>query len=164
MKKIVSILLVMAVILACAGCSEKKTNLTVGETLKAEFLEIAKNETEPLAIAEKLAGNEVIEFMPMTVEIEEGYLAGFDADEIRGFESGAIFGPMIGSIPFIGYIFSLGEDANVDEFVSMLEANANLRWNVCVSADEMHTAKSGNLVFFLMSPLSMEQENPEVAE
>ncbi len=164
MKKILSVLLIMALVLAFSGCAGKKANLTVGETLKAEFLEISKNESEPLAIAEKLAANPVIQFMPMTVEIEEGYLAGFDADEIRGFEKGAIFGPMIGSIPFIGYIFSLGEDANVDEFISMLEANANLRWNICVSADEMHTAKNGNLVFFLMSPLSMEEENTEVVE
>lgn len=161
MKKILSVMLVIALAFAIAGCSTKKTNLTMGESLKEEFLNLAKEETNPLTIAEALAKNEVIKFSPMTVEIAEGYLPGFDADEIKDFESGASFGPMIGSIPFVGYIFALAEDANADEFISMLEANANLRWNVCVSADEMHTAKSGNLVFFVMSPLSMEEEAAE---
>ncbi len=159
MKKILAIALVLVMTLAFAGCGEKKNeNLTMGETLKEQFLTLAKNETDPLVIAEELSKNEVITFAPMTVEIEEGYLAGFSVDEIRGFEKGAIFGPMIGSIPFVGYIFSLGKEADVDEFVTMLEENANLSWNVCVTADETHTAKSGNLVFFLMSPLSMEEE------
>lgn len=72
-----------------------------------------------------------------------------------------MFGPIISTIPFVGYIFTLAEDADVDAFVTLLKDNANLRWNICTEADELTVEKSGNTVFFLMSPLSLEDDAAE---
>jgi len=90
-------------------------------------------------------------------EIEEGYLAGFDNAEITGFSEGVMFAPMIGTIPFVGYVFTLESEADIDAFIKKLEESANLRWNICTKAEEMVTGKSGNKVFFVMCNSSIEE-------
>jgi hypothetical protein len=111
--------------------------------------------TEELANA--LITNPAIKFMGGAMPVEEGLLSGFDNTEIKGFKSGAVFMPMIGSIPFVGYVFELENEADVSGFISNLKSNANLRWNICVAADEMVTGSVGNKVFFVMCPTSLEE-------
>ena len=158
MKKILSIVLAASLIFSLVACkkAEKNENLTLGQALLEEFKTIAKNEKDPLKIADALITSDKIEFMAMSMEVEPGYLMGFSADEIKGFEKAASFAPAINTIPFLGYIFSLSDGADVNEFMTMLSDNADLRWNICTSADELIVERAGNLVFFLMSPLSME--------
>lgn len=80
------------------------------------------------------------------MDVSEGYLNGFTA-EISGFTSGSMFSPMIGSIPFVGYVF---ETENPDALLASLSACADPSWNVCTTADETVSLVKGNLVFFLM--------------
>ncbi|MBQ7986182.1 MAG: hypothetical protein IJ304_02825 [Clostridia bacterium] len=129
---------------------------TLGNTLLADFKQKASSMgTEELANA--LIANPAIKFMGGAMPVEEGLLSGFDGAEIKGFKSGAVFMPMIGSIPFIGYVFELENAADVSGFISNLKNNANLRWNICVTADEMVTGSVGNKVFFVMCPTSLEE-------
>ena len=129
---------------------------TLGNTLLAEFKKKASSMgTEELANA--LITNPAIQFMGGAMPVEEGLLSGFDNTEIKGFKSGAVFMPMIGSIPFIGYVFELENSADVPSFISTLKSSANLRWNICVTADEMVTGSVGNKVFFVMCPTSLEE-------
>ena len=93
----------------------------------------------------------------MATPIEAGLLMGFDNAEITGFQEGVMFGPMMGTIPFVGYIFVLEDGADVDGFVQTLEDNANLRWNICTEAEEMVAEADGNHVFFLMCPKNFEE-------
>lgn len=88
------------------------------------------------------------EVMMGTMPVEEGYLAGFEV-EIKGFQKGVTFGPMIGTIPFVGYIFKTDTP---DELVATLKKEHKLNWNICTSADKMFVQKKGNYVFFVMSP------------
>ena len=83
-----------------------------------------------------------------SMPVEEGYLAGFEV-EIKGFKKGVTFGPMIGTIPFVGYIF---ETDTPDELVATLEKEHKLNWNICTSADRMFVRQKGNYVFFVMTP------------
>ena len=85
-----------------------------------------------------------------------GLLSGFDNYEVTGFSSGAVFMPMMGSIPFVGYIFEVEEGTDKINFVNELTANCNPRWNVCVEADETLVGYYNNFVFFLMCPISIE--------
>lgn len=160
MKKILALIVAATLILTFAACTKTEENLTLGGSLKKQFIEITEGgETDPLTIAEALMSNELIQFAPMVTEIDPGiFLQGFELDAVEGYSKAAMFGPMIGSIPFVGYIFNLEEGVDADGFITKLEENADLNWNICVSADEMHTAKSGTTVFFLMSPLSLETE------
>ncbi len=129
---------------------------SLGQTLLAEFMAMDSS-TDAYTMAETLIGHEMIQFMGGAMEVEPGLLSGFDNYEVTGFEKGAMFGPMMGSIAFVGYIFELPEGADVDAFVIGLKDNANPRWQICVAADETIVEVNGNKVFFLMSPLTLEQ-------
>ncbi len=138
--------------------SEKpeETPKTVGNKLLAEFKSKA-NSGSALSIAESLANGGSLPFMAGAMEVEPGFLSGFDNAEITGFKSGAVFQPMIGSIAFIGYVFELDDGVSSSDFVANLKNSANLRWNICVEAEEMVTGVVGNKVFFVMCPKSFEE-------
>ena len=183
MKKIIAILMSLVMVLSFAACSkapvedESVTEAetvadevvsegasedavagdTVAQTLAAEFKALAATEADAQAIADKLAASAAVSAIgPATMPVEEGFLTGFDNAEIKGFEAGVMFAPMIGTIPFVGYVFSLADGADVDTFVKTLEDNANLRWNICTMADEMVAVAEGNFVFFVMAPASLD--------
>ena len=176
MKKLIALLLAMAMILSMAACGKNPTESTnpstqgtepagnadvtpdvsaetLGGKLWAAFE--AAQAANPSATAEEMANtlatNENIQFMCGAMPIEPGYLSGFDI-EINGFSSGALYMPFIGSIPFVGYIFDLAEGADVAAFIAELEANCNPRWNICVCAEQTVVGSKGNRVFFLMCP------------
>lgn len=182
MKKILALVLASLLVLAFVACSEEKTTTedpaveesTAGDITPVEpedepttpatillkaFKDMKANGeyTDAVSAANALAANEIFPFMCGGMEMAEGYLPGFNAD-ITGFKSCGVFMPMIGSIPFVGYVFELEEGADVNAFVQTLKDNANLRWNICVSAEEMVCEAVDNTVFFCMANLSFEQE------
>ena len=111
--------------------------------------------TNPAEIANALCMAELVPLGLGAMEVAPGLLAGFDNYEVTDFSAGAVFMPMIGSIPFVGYIFQVEEGIDMVNYVSDLSANCNPRWNVCVEADETLVGYYGNTVFFLMCPASM---------
>lgn len=131
---------------------------TVGNILLADFKAKASS-LSALPLAEALVANPVMaDIMAGAMEVEPGFLTGFDNNEITGFKSGAVFMPMIGTIPFVGYVFELEDGMDAASFISNLKSSANLRWNICTTADEMVSGSVGNKVFFVMCPTSFEQE------
>lgn len=138
---------------------------TAGEKLWNEFHETMKAnpETAPIDMANKLVTNPVIQFMAGGMEVEPGFLAGF-SEEISGFEKGAQYGPMMGSIAFAGYIFELADGADVNAFIENLKAKADPRWNICVAADYTQVGAYENTVYFLMYPAEMDNASPEGGE
>ena len=131
---------------------------TDGEILLADFK--ANPNGTAQEIADRLVTNPILPFMPVTMPMEPGFLMGFDAD-ITGFEECVTFAPMISTLPFVGYIFTLAEGADVEAFKTTLSDNANLRWNICTAAEEMVVENEGNTVFFLMCPTTFEQPEGE---
>jgi len=136
---------------------QPETPKTVGNILLADFKSKASS-SSALSIAEALIGNDIIPFMGGAMEVEPGLLQGFDNAEIKGFKEGAVFMPMIGTIPFIGYVFTLEDGTEASSFIANLKANANLRWNICTTADEMVAGSVGNKVFFVMCPTEFAEE------
>ena len=133
---------------------------TVATKLQVAFREAAK--ANAAATAEELAGvcaqNEAVALIgPAVMPITEGWLNGFTADEITGFTEGAVFAPMIGTISFMGYIFTLADGADVEAFKTLLTSSADLRWNICTEAEEMVCDNVGNKVFFVMAPKAIEE-------
>ncbi|MBE5934760.1 MAG: hypothetical protein E7262_03070 [Lachnospiraceae bacterium] len=139
------------------GKTEEATGeATVGQTLLNDFKKKAEENNNAKELAEALLTNEVIKFKGATMDVEPGPLTGFSKD-IKGFKNGVMFGPVIGTIPFVGYVFTVEEGADVDKFVEELENSADQRWNICTAAEETVTATSGNTVFFVMSPKEFEE-------
>ncbi len=131
---------------------------TAGSILWEAFLSAMKENPEISAIdvANTLYTNPVIEFSAGAFEVEPGWLSGF-SEEITDFESAATFGPMMGSIAFVGYVFQLADDADVNAFIKNLQDKSNPRWNVCVEADYVQAGAYDNTVYFLMYPAFMDE-------
>ena len=190
MKKIIALLACLAMLLSMAACGNETTEPTtepttqateptiedvvetpdepattegtVGETLLATFKANATGTAEEIANA--VIGDPTIPFMGMAMAINPvdfEFLSGLGEAKITEYEEGAMFGPMIGTIPFIGYIFKLAEGADVEAFKTTLTENANLRWNICTAAEELVVENEGNTVFFLMCPTTFEQPEEE---
>ena len=174
MKKVIAIVLALVVVIGLVACAtvggndetttlEETTaaDMTVAATFAAAFkAEAAKEGATTNAIATALSTNELVAFMPMVQDMEAGYFAGFTAD-ITGFKAATAFMPMIGTIPFVSYVFELEADADKDAFVANLNDTADLRWNICTAAEEIVVETEGNFVFVIMAPLSFEQPEEE---
>ena len=168
MKKLFSILIAATLLLSLCACgsrapaateppvhetptpsaapSETPAGESMGQALLKDFTD--RVNAEPALGAEELAKalleNPVIEFTGDALPVEPGLLTGF--------AQGAMFAPMIGTIPFVGYVFVLEEGADAETFVQTLKDNADPRWNICTEADETIAEHVGNTVFFVMCP------------
>lgn len=152
MKKIFALLLIVFMVLSLCACGEQ----TVSDALVDAFEQNA--DKTPQEIADLMLENPAIQFMGATIPVEAGYLTGFDNVEISGFDEGVMFGPAIGTIPFVGYVFTLSEGTDANEFVKILKDNANLRWNICTEADELIVKSKGDKVLAVMTPSSFEEK------
>lgn len=132
---------------------ETEVSDTPTDTVASKLYELFETEiatTDDInEVANKLIEAEYFKEVSMTtMEVEPGWLNGFE-NEIKTFNNGVMFAPMIGTIPFVGYIF---ETDDTELLMSELEANASLNWNICTTADEMLVKAHDNYVFFVMSP------------
>lgn len=99
-------------------------------------------------IAEHLSSNQ--KFVLMTASnVDEGYIEGFD-NPISGFSDGAWLSPIISPTPFIGYVFKISDKTDSDSFEQLLNKDANLVWNICISADTIIIEKNGDYILFIM--------------
>ena len=177
MKRILAAILAVTMVFGLTACGKKDDNKetttpvasesttitpeftegTAGETLWNTFLTAVKeNEAAtPEEIANTIITTPVIPFMGGAMAVEPGFLAGFN-EEISGFEKGATFGPMMGSIAFVGYVFEMEEGADLNAFMDNLKAKSDPRWNICVEAEQTVVGAYNDYVFFLMCPLSSE--------
>ncbi len=180
MKKILALMLTLVMVLSLAACGGSKEDKpennagantqkedaadeivanTIGTKLYVDFKSKANGTCQE--IADGLLENELIPFMGASMPVEPGLLSGFDNAEITGFKEGVMFGPAIGSIAFVGYVFELEEGTDVETFKTTLKDNANLRWNICVAAEEIVVENEGNKVFFVMCPTSFDEPAAE---
>ena len=162
MKKIISALMALTLIITLAACSTPEAPTpsypapeTAGEFLRATFLEAAEADAAATAeaLATAVAADETLPFEAAVMPVEPGFLMGF-TEEIDGFTEGAMFAPMIGTIPFVGYVFTV--EGDVDAFAAELESLCDLRWNICTEAEEAVVGSSGDKVFFVMSVKNFE--------
>ena len=132
---------------------------TVGAALAQEFHALKAENAEITAqeVADTILANPMIQFGGASMEVTEGLLTGFGNAEITGFNNGVMFAPMIGTIPFVGYVFTLDEGADVDAFMQTLKDNADPRWNICTEAEETIIESADNMVFFVMCPAQFEE-------
>lgn len=148
MKKIFSFILVISMSIMMIGCGNKTTTVkpdtnTMGGKYGAAFLDSESSDVQ--AVVDELVALDIMENL-VSIEVEPGYLDGFDAD-ITGFSKGVRFSPMIGSIPFVAYVL---ETDDTSALIKELQDNANMAWNICTMADEMYVTEKGDLVFFIM--------------
>ncbi|MDO4490314.1 MAG: hypothetical protein Q4B85_04545 [Lachnospiraceae bacterium] len=159
MKKTVITAFVLSLALGLSACGGKTPSssdnsssqeIVAGDTMGSKYLaEFANSDKETAAdCVKELLDLKASEAELVEMEVEEGYLPGFD-EEISGFTTGVQFAPMIGTIPFVGYVF---ESEDPEALLKSLKDTANPAWNICTEAEETVSYVRGNLVFFLMCP------------
>lgn len=171
MKKLIAILLAALMLFSMTACGSAPAETTESTELVElttaqgdaqlildDFAKKMSAEWTALELAEALAAADYLPFEGTAAAVEPGWLMGFSAEEITGFEEGAMFAPMIGTIPFIGYVFTLEEGADVESFMQTLLDHADPRWNICTEAEEVLVAAVDHTVIFLMTPLSFDGE------
>lgn len=130
-----------------------------GELTTADRLTSAFEENTALdnvsSIAQGIIDADIFEVSLDVMEVEPGDLLGFN-QPIQNFTEGASFSPMIGSIPFMGYIF---HTSNPESLVEELESSYDLRWNICTEAEEFVLRVSGDYVMFVMYSESQAKAN-----
>lgn len=138
--------------------AENISGETLGYMLVQEFHAIKAENAEITAqeMADTILSNPMIQFEGASMPVEAGLLTGFGNAEINGFKEGVMFAPMIGSIPFVGYVFVLEEGTDADSFMQVLKDNADPRWNICTEAEETVVEMADNMVFFVMCPSQFE--------
>ena len=151
MKKIFALILALCMVLSLCACGKETPEPeTLGQMLYTDFTaKVNAGETEPQALADGLLSSGMLPFDGVSMEVEPGWLMGFSAD-IEGFEKAVMFGPAIGAIPFVGYVFQLESADACEAFCAKLLANCDPRWNICTEADETVCGSVDNLVFFVM--------------
>lgn len=160
-KNLLLIIVIIGGLFILSGCSKEEEvkpkeeeDTSVAGILTSQFKKEIKESDNLFEVAKKISENEIIETSVDVVELKEkDYIAGFDK-EIKGYDKAYVIRPIIGSIPFIAYIFEV-EDAK--EFEKELNDYANLRWNVCTQADKKSSAVVDNYVFFVMAPETFEE-------
>jgi hypothetical protein len=187
MKKIAALILALTMLISIVACGGN--NETTGTTATTEGTTVATDNTTtdvattteattaatttaPVtstvtldvisnAISAKVAELTDNELSVMGSPMEAGYLPWFN-NEVTGFSECYVTMPMIGTIPFISYVFRVSSASEAEAFLAKINAEFNLRYVLCNPADTLVTAIYGDLVFF--TALNAEQLGSNAAE
>ena len=146
MKKLMTTLLCLLLLASC-GTKQDDIPETSSEGTKQlkVFEKASESESDIFKIGEALTKTDPELSLEMA-EVEPGWLNGFSED-VTGFTKGVVVAPIIGSIPYVAYVF---ESEDPEALLKELDEKHNMRWNICIEADEKVSAIKGNLVFYIM--------------
>lgn len=153
MKKTLVTLLTLTLMIGLVGCGSTSADssadsVVYADTLGNKYLQAFDNAagTDAESVVEELIAVDGIPTELVKMEVVPGYLDGISED-VMDFNKGYRFSPMIGSIPFMGYVFEADDPEALRDF---LVEHANTAWNICTMADETVSGVNNDLVFFLM--------------
>jgi len=165
MKRFLSILICVTMMIGMTACGKTADNTVTGDAAGSQqtdidlpdenttegkiarvFLEEMEKGTSPEDTLQAISS--AVELGDVVEKISEGYLNGFSQD-INGFSEGYMLAPMIGSIPFVCYIF---ETDDVEGLKNALLAAADPMWNICTQANDPVAVAYNNYVMITMTP------------
>ena len=154
MKKMISALLALVMVLSLTACGVNNTPATEAPTEAAVSVEGTMEE-----LVTKVMEKQPVEFMggfmpvDLTDTSEDGLWAiksftGLDnAEQISDL---AVFEPMMGSIPFSLVMVRVNADAGVGSVAETMKNNIDQRKWVCVEADDLQVVSYADVVMLIM--------------
>lgn len=116
---------------------------------------IASVETEE----EKISYEEYVSYQIVTMPVEDlSFLSGL-TEVPAGIGEAYLYQPGMMGQAYIGYLFRLTEGTDIEAFKTALKEKADLRWNICTSANTIICENYGDTVFFSMMVVA-DEENP----
>ena len=151
MKKIVSMILAMALVLSLAACGGKKNETAEVPSLKVEgTMEELLNKTIEQRPVEFMGGVIPVD---LTDSSEDGLWAlksytGMDSAE--KITEAAAFEPMMGSLAFSIVMVRLADGADSKTVAVSMKSGIETRKWICVEADDLKVAGFGDVVMLIM--------------
>ena len=170
MKKLIAMLLALAMVFGMVACGANETVETepATEVVTDATEEITEEVTEEevvedefvieLTAMETLLNSIVeinpVEFMGMSMPVDLAdvdavkYFTGLDTAE--SVKEAAVFEPMIGSIAFSMVAVQVAEGAEAEAVAEAMKAGIDTRKWICVEANDLLTATSGDIALLIM--------------
>ena len=174
MKKLIAMLLALALVFAMAACgateieetepateaTTEATEIVTEEATEEVTEEIVEEEdfVIELTAMENLLNSIVeiqpVEFMGMTMPVDLAdvdavkYFTGLDTAE--GVKEAAVFEPMIGSIAFSMVAVQVEEGADAAAVAEAMESGIDTRKWICVEANDLLVVNAGDVVLLVM--------------
>ena len=174
MKKLIAMLLALAMVFAMTACgaTENKetepateatteaTEIVTEEATEEVTEEIVEDEEFVIEMSamETLLNDIVeiqpVEFMGMTMPVDLAdvdavkYFTGLDSAE--GVLEAAVFEPMIGSIAFSMVAVQVAEGADAEAVAEAMKTGIDTRKWICVEANDLMVATSGDVALLIM--------------
>ena len=151
MKKFVSVVLALAMVLSLAACGGKKTEGTQAPELSVTgTMEELLNKTIEQRPVEFMGGVIPVD---LTDSTEDGLWAiksytGLDSAE--KITEAAAFEPMMGSMAFSMVLVRLAEGADSKAVAESMKSGIDTRKWICVEADDLKVAGFGDVVMLIM--------------
>ena len=150
MKKFVSIVLALSLVLSLAACGGKKVEETQTAQSVAGTMEELLNKTIEQRPVEFMGGVIPVD---LTDSSEDGLWAlksytGLDSAE--KITEAAAFEPMMGSMAFSMVLVRLAEGADSKAVAEAMKSGIDTRKWICVEADDLKVAGFGDVVMLIM--------------
>ena len=151
MKKIVSIVLALSLVLSLAACGGKKAEETQAPALSVEgTMEELLNKTIEQRPVEFMGGVIPVD---LTDASEDGLWAiksytGLDSAE--NITEAAAFEPMMGSLAFSMVLVRVADGADAKAVAESMKSGIDTRKWICVEADDLKVAGFGDVVMLIM--------------
>ena len=151
MKKIVSIVLALSLVLSLAACGGKKAEETQAPALSVEgTMEELLNKTIEQRPVEFMGGVIPVD---LTDTSEDGLWAiksYTGLDDAAKITEAAAFEPMMGSLAFSLDLVRTAEGADSKAVAESMKAGIDTRKWICVEADDLKVAGFGDVVMLIM--------------
>ena len=151
MKKIVSIVLALSLVLSLAACGGKKAEETQAPALSVEgTMEELLNKTIEQRPVEFMGGVIPVD---LTDASEDGLWAiksYTGLDSVENITEAAAFEPMMGSMAFSMVLVRVAEGADAKAVAESMKSGIDTRKWICVEADDLKVAGFGDVVMLIM--------------
>ncbi|MEG0856352.1 MAG: hypothetical protein RSG52_07725 [Terrisporobacter sp.] len=146
MKKIVTLIITMLMVVSLAGCSSKtvERDPVLSEDLNKVIEKIY--DTADLNNEQR----EALKYY-QTTDLDKSNVEGILGSKDIKFEQGIISAPMMSAVPYQLVLLKLDEKADVKATKELILKNANPRKWVCVEAEEVIVENIDNTVLFIMA-------------
>ena len=154
MKKMISMLLALTMVLCLAACGGNAAEPTEAPTEAAQKVEGTMEE-----LLNKVIEIQPVEFMggAMAIDLTDTSEDGLwmvknytGLDSAEGVSEAAFFEPMMGSIPYSMVMVRTTEGADVAAVAAGMKNGIDTRKWICVEADDLQVVSFGDVVMLIM--------------
>ena len=150
MKKFLSVVLALSMVLSLAACGGKKAEETQPALSVSGTMEELLNKTIEQRPVEFMGGVIPVDLTDSTEDGLWALKSYTGLEDASGITEAAAFEPMMGSIAFSMVLVRVAEGAGSKEVAESMKSGIDTRKWICVEADDLKVAGFGDVVMLIM--------------